>query len=215
MTTAPASQPITPGSFLFGDSGIASALQASGAADVVREKLASFTLATRNEAVREVERISAELLDLNLLDVVIRALSTYGDLRAAGRNTIAAPDSEELVELVSHQITLDNRPVIDLFVDRKRVATLHLLLALVIDIQVLTAVVRGGRLTALRIGRCDADASVQIEGATVAHKRAQLLLPASIPLGTGVPLAATAPTATPPWWDRPRLPHAQTARGRI
>ena len=66
MTTAPASRPFTSGSFIFADIGVASALEASGAADVVRRQLAGFTQATRNEAVKEVERITAEVTDLNL-----------------------------------------------------------------------------------------------------------------------------------------------------
>jgi hypothetical protein len=190
MTTVPESQPITFGSLLFSDSGIASALEASGTADVVREKLPNFTQATRNETVQEVERISNELLDLNLIDVLLGALGTYEELRAAGRRTIATPDSEEIVELVSHRVTLDNQPSIDLLVNGAHVASVHLLLSLVIDIQALTAVVREGRLTALQVGRCDVDASVNIEGTMVARKHAQLQLPVSLPMGTGLPLAA-------------------------
>jgi hypothetical protein len=165
----------------------------------VREKLGNFTQVTRNEAVQEVERISAELLDLNLADVLLRALSTYEELRAAGRRTITAPDSEELVELLSHRVTLDNHPSIDLLVNGAHVTTVHLHLSLVIDIQALTAVVREGRLTALQVGRCDVDASVNIEGTTVARKHAQLQLPVSLPIGTGLPLTTPAPpNAAPP-----------------
>src|SRR5215469_6285063 len=169
MTTAPASQPFTSGSFLFADTGIASALEASGAADVVRSQLAGFTQATRNEAVKEVEKITAELTNLNLIDVILDAVSTYRELRDAGRRTISAPNSSEFVELVGHQVTLENQPSIQLVVNEKPMATVHLLLSLVIDIQALTAMVRHGRLNALQIGRCDVEASVGIEGTTVAH----------------------------------------------
>jgi hypothetical protein len=192
MTTAPTSQPITFGGFLFDDNGIASALEAGGTADVVREKLANFTQATRNEALQEVERVSNELLDLNLIDVLLGALRTYEVLRAAGRRTIATPDSAEIVELVSHRVTLDNQPSIDLIVNGANVASVHLLLSLVIEIEALTAVVREGRLTALQIGRCDVNASVSIEGTMVARKHAQLQLPVSLPMGTGLPLAAAS-----------------------
>lgn len=189
MTTAPASQPFTSGSFVFADIGVASALEASGAADVVRRQLAGFTQATRNEAVKEVERITAEVTNLNLVDIIVGAVGTYGELRDAGRRTIGAPDSAEFVELVGHQVTLQNQPSIQLIVNGKQVATVHLLLSLVIDIQALTAVVRHGRLTALQIGRCDVEAFVGIEGTTVVRRQAQLQLPGSIPLGTGIPLA--------------------------
>jgi hypothetical protein len=189
MTTAPASRPFTSGSFVFADIGVASALEASGAADVVRRQLAGFTQATRNEAVKEVERITAEVTDLNLVDIIVGAVSTYGELRDAGRRTIGTPDSTEFVELVGHQVTLQNQPSVQLIINGKQVATVNLLLSLVIDIQALTAVVRHGRLTALQIGRCDVGAFVGIEGTTVVRRQAQLQLPGSIPLGTGIPLA--------------------------
>jgi hypothetical protein len=198
MTTASASQPITTGGLLFGDSGIGSALQASGAADAIREKLANFTDVTRNEAVQEFGRISADLLDLNLADVLLGALSTYEELRAAGRRTLNAPDSEEFVELLSHQVTLHNRPSIALLINGAEAATVHLVLSLVMNIQALTAVVREGRLTALRVGRSDIDASISVEGTTVARKLVQLQLPVSVPTGTGLPLTDSAPDATQP-----------------
>ena len=155
----------------------------------MRRQLASFTQATRNEAVKEVERITAEVTNLNLVDIIVGAVSTYGELRDAGRRTIGTPDSAEFVELVGHQVTLQNQPSIQLIVNGKQVATVNLLLSLVIDIQALTAVVRHGRLTALQIGRCDVGAFVGIEGTTVVRRQAQLQLPGSIPLGTGIPLA--------------------------
>lgn len=198
MTTTQERQTITFGGFLFGDNGIASALHASGTVDAMCEKLANFTEATRNEAVQEVERISDELLNLNLTDVLLGALSTYEELRAAGQRTITAADSEELVELLSHQITLRSQPSIDLLVNDVNAATVHMVLSLVIDIQALTATVREGRLTALHVGRCDVDASVNIEGTTVARKQAQLQLPISVSLGTGLPLTAQAPQDTVP-----------------
>src|SRR5215467_2679091 len=188
MTTAPASQSFAFESFLFADSGIASALETSGAADVVRRQLAGFTQATRNEAVREIEKITAEVTSLNVIDIIIAAVSKYAELRDAGRRTIGAPDSAEFVELVGHQVTLENQPSIQLIVNGKQVATVGLLLSLVIDIQALTAIVRHGSLTALQIGRCDVGASLRIEGKTVVHRQAQLQLPGSIPLGTGIPL---------------------------
>ena len=188
MTTAQASQWSAPDNSLFADTDIASALAASGAADVVRRQLRNFTQATRNEAVKEVERVIAEAGNLNLIDVILRAVSTYGGLREAGRRTIGAPDTSEVVELVGHQVTLQNQASVQLVVGERPVATLRLLFSLVIDIQALTATVRQGRLTALRIGRCDAGASVGIDGTTVVHKETQLQSPGSIPLGAGIPL---------------------------
>ena len=192
MTTAPANQQVTIGGFLCGEGGPGPALEASGAADQIREQLTRFTETTRGEAVAEVERISADVLNLGIGDVLVGALAGYAALRAAGRRTAADTEASELVELVSHEISLDNQPSIDLLVDGVRVATVHLTLSLLIDIQAMTATVRAGRLTALHVGRCDVTASISVDGTTVASKQGQLQLPVSLPVGAGIPLTAPA-----------------------
>ena len=192
MTTVPANQQITIGSFLCGEAGLGPALRASGAADQIREQLTGFTEATYGEAVAEVEKISADVLNLSVGDVLVGALAGYAAVRAAGRRTAADPEATELVELVSHEISLDHQPSIDLLVDGVRVATVHLTLSLLIDVQAMTATVRAGRLTALRVGRCDVTASISVDGTTVASKQGELQLPVSLPVGAGIPLAAPA-----------------------
>ena len=192
MTTAPANQQITIGNFLCGEGGLGPALQASGVAGQIREQLTRFTEPTRSEAVAEVEKISADVLNLDVGDVLVGALAGYAALRAAGRRTAADTEASELVELVSHEISLDNQPSIDLLVDGVQVATVHLTLSLLIDVQAMTATVRGGRLTALRVGRCDVTASIGVDGITVASKQGQLQLPVSLPVGAGIPLTAPA-----------------------
>jgi hypothetical protein len=160
MTTAQANQSFGSPESLFSSSDIASALETSGVADLVRGQLRGFTQATRSQAVNEVERITAELTDLNPLQVIIDALSTYHELREAGRRTINEPDSEELVELIEHQVTFQNEPSIKVVVDGKQIASLHMLFSLIFQIQALTATVRAGRLTVFadralrRYGKC-------------------------------------------------------------
>jgi hypothetical protein len=196
-TTAPPSEAITASAVLFGDSDLMAALEASGAAGVVQRELASFTQTTCDEAVSVVGRICAELMSLDLTDLILGAWTTCAALRAAAQRTVGTPRSEELVELLSHRVTFDNQPSIDLLVNGVLVATVRLALSLVIDIQALTATVRHGCLIALQVGRCDLDGSVSIEGKMVAHRQAQLQLPFSLRLGSGVAILAdrSAPPA--------------------
>lgn len=204
MTTAPAGQWSGSEGFLFQTTNVASALEASGVADVVRGQLKGFTQATRNQAVKEVERITAELASVNPVHIIVDALCTYHELREAGNRTVNEPDSTELVELIEHQVTFQNQPLIKVVVNGKQIATLQMLLSLVFDIQTLTATVRAGRLTALQIGRCDATGSVGIEGRTIAHRQAHVMLPASIPLRAGVPLVAQHASPAEPGPGGPR-----------
>lgn len=199
MTTATPARPITARAFLFGDTDLISALQTSGAAETVRQELQGFAQTTRDEAVRELGKISAELLDqLDLTQLVLGAWSTHAALRAAGQRTVAAPQSEELVDLARHRVTLDQQPSIDLLVNGTPVATVHFGLSLVIDIAALTATVRAGRLIGLRVGRCNVDAGVSIESKSVASRQAELPLHLSLRLGSGIALVANAPPVASP-----------------
>lgn len=156
---------------------------------MVRQQLGGFTPATQDQAVQQLARISAEVLDLDLTGALIGAWSRYAALREAGQRTAVAPESEEIVELLSHRITIDNRPSVDLLVNGNLVATVHILLLLQVTVEALTAMVRRGRLVGLQAGRCEFEASVSIEGTTVASRRAQLKPLFSTRLGSGIPLA--------------------------
>jgi hypothetical protein len=188
MNSFAPSQPITAQALLFDNTDLASALQDSGVGDTVGNELRGFAQATRDEAIHELGAISSELLELDLGQVLLDAWSKHSELRAAGQRTAAAPESEELVELLSHRVTLEDRPSIDLLANGRRVAELHLAIVITIDVEALTATVRGGRLTGLRVGRCDADASLSIEDKTLARRRAQLELPFSVHMGSGIAL---------------------------
>lgn len=165
-----------------------SALESSGVTTTVSEELGGFAQTTRDEAVRQIGKVGSELLDVDLTQLVLDAWRTHAELQAAGERTLRAPRSEELVDLVSHEITLEDKPSIDLLVNDRRIATLHLTLSLAIDVEALTAIVKGGRLTGVRVGRCSVDGRISIDDRCVADHRAELQLPFSLRLGSGVSL---------------------------
>ena len=188
MTTATAIEPITARVFLFGDTDLVRAMQTSGVSDTVRQELGGFSRATHDEAVQQLAKISAEVLDIDLATVLLGAWSRYAALKEAGRRTAAAPETEELVDLLSHRVTIDHQPSIDLLVNGRRVATVRFILLLQVTVEALTATIRRGGLIGLRAGRCDFEASVSIEGKTVARRHQQLTLPFSMRLGSGIQL---------------------------
>jgi hypothetical protein len=188
MTTAPAGQQSGSPGFLFSGTDVATALEASGVADDVRRQLGGFTDVARTQAVREVERITTELTDLNPVQLIVDALCSFKELREAAGRTLDEPGVAELVELVQHEVDFQHQPVIKVVVNGQQVATLAMVLSLALEIDALAATVRAGRLMALQLGRCDATGSVAIEGRTVAQHQSEVMLPASVPLGAGIAL---------------------------
>lgn len=151
--------------------------------------LAGLPQMARDAAAREVTTATAGLLNINLIDdVLLPGWREYQDLTSAARRTLAAPGSTELVHLASHRVSAAQQPSVAIWVDGSRVATLHLRLSLVLDIEALLARIRGGRLVAILTGSCDVTATLAIDGTDVACRQAHLDLPGEVALTQAVRL---------------------------
>jgi hypothetical protein len=143
---------------------------------------------TRDAAVREARAAVTGLLDVSLIGVLVSAWRTHEDLTSAARRTLAVPGTTELVPLAEHQITSVMHPYVTLFVDGYQVATIHLDVSFLFDVQAVLAGIRDGRLVALHSGHCDVTATLAIEKTDVASKRVSFTLPGVIPLNPGIRL---------------------------
>jgi hypothetical protein len=131
----------------------------------------------RDAAAREVTTATAELLNINLIDVLLRGWREYADLKSAARRTLAAPGSSELVSLVSHQVRMSQQPSVAVLVNGRQVANLRLGLSLLFELKAVLARVRAGRLIAFVSGSCDVTAALAIDNINIASKQAHLELP--------------------------------------
>ena len=143
---------------------------------------------TRDAALREAKAAVTGLLDVSLIGVLVSAWRTHEDLTSAARRTLAVPGSTELVPLAEHQITSVMHPWVTVFVDGYQVATIHLDVSFLFDVQAVLAGIRDGYLVALHSGHCDVTATLAIEKTDVASKRVSFTLPGVVPLNPGVRL---------------------------
>ena len=67
-------------------------------------------------------------------------------------------------------------------------ATIHLDLSFLFDVQAVLAGIRDGQLVALHSGHCDVTATLAIEKSEVASKQDRFTLPGVIPLNPGIRL---------------------------
>jgi hypothetical protein len=195
--------PLTARLFLFGKheedaaTRMGKAVEEGGVGGAVAGAVGGLTRAGRHAVCDEVGHTADRLLDLDLGDLVAAAWRKHAALRAAGRRTAAAPGTEELVELATHKITSTHRPYVEVFVDDVEVTRVDLQLQLTFVVKGVLAVVRDGRLVAVRTGSCDASAALSCEGVKVASRKATLDLPAIVRLGSGVSLVVDADPAPP------------------
>jgi hypothetical protein len=162
---------------------------AAGTGGNLDRALKGLPQAARDAAAREVTTATAGLLNINLVDdVLLPGWRQYRDLTSAARRTLTAPGTTELVHVASHRVSAEQQPYIAILVNGRKVATLHLRLSLVLDINALLARVRGGRLVAILTGSCDVTATLAINGTDVASKPAHLDLPGEVALRRAVRL---------------------------
>ena len=194
MTTAEESSTPTALDLLFGRNAdaaaaetLASEISSPGGQDLGRA-LTDLPETTTKAAAQEAGTIMAALLKVDLIGVLVRGWREHRDIVSAARRTLAAPGSTELVNMAAHEVTLDQRPSVSVLVDGQQVASLQLGLSIVFDINALLLGISGGRLVAVRSGRCDITATLAVQGTDLLVRRAHLELPGVIPLRRGIRL---------------------------
>ena len=103
------------------------------------------------------------LLSLNLADVAAAGWKKYDALRQAARRTRDAPTTEEIVALATHRIESSHRPTVELSIDGRTIATIEIALQVAFNMSGVLAVVRQGRLTAIRSGTCTVAGSLAVQ----------------------------------------------------
>jgi hypothetical protein len=189
--------PVTARWFLFGkeqgeaDERLAHALDEQGVGGVVAGAAGGLARSGRRAVCDEVGRTAGRLLDLDLGDVLVAGWQKHGALQAAGRRTLDAPSTEELVQLATHKVSSVHRPYVEVDVDGLTVARVQLELKLSFLLRGVLAVVRKGRLEAVRTGSCEVSGSVACEGRKVAERKRSFEVPVLVRLGDGVSLLPT------------------------
>jgi hypothetical protein len=194
MTTSAAAEPWTVRSVLFGGAGadptaaLARSMEGGGVGGAMLRHLGGLSSAARHEVNRQVAVVADGLLELDVVDLLVAGWRKHAALVTAARRTLAAPGGAEVVDLVSHRIRSLHRPDVAVLVDGVRVAKIDFELTVVFEIQALAAVVRTGRLVALRGGRCDLGAALAAEGILLVRQHRQFDLDARLALGAGIEL---------------------------
>ena len=210
MTPSASAPPRTAAALLFGPdedkpAAIAQRLRSADLGEDIRAALDGLPPLTRETAVGQVSSAAAELLNINLADVVADGWRKHADLTAAARRTLAAPRSTDLVDLACHRVTAGQEPYVSLLVDGHRVATVRFGLSLDFEISALLAEVKAGMLVALHSGRCEVTGALAIQDINTISRQAHVDIPGMIPLHEGIRLlpAHDYPADHPPGPGQP------------
>jgi hypothetical protein len=177
MSSGVLDRSVTARSFLLGDSGDTSLgrkLTEQGVARSTLGGLRRLSAAALHTVDQEIGAVASGLLELDLGDMLLAGWRKYAALTDAARRTLAAPASEEVLELATHRITSAYRPRVDVFVDNQKITTVEFDLTTVFDLTGLAAVVKAGDLVTLRSGECLVTATLRLGDARLAERREKL-----------------------------------------
>jgi hypothetical protein len=162
--------------------------EAAGANGAIEGRLGLLPPGLRAAAREEILKVIAGVLDQRIADLLAAGWRKWDALGTAAHRSLETPGSREIVELADHEITSTHHPSVDVTFDGKHIAEIEATIELAAELHAVTAVVAGGRLTAVRSGRAELSASFAIEGVEVAKGTRQVELPIEIGLGPGIPL---------------------------
>ena len=187
MTQEAPARPDTAFSLLFG--------AGAGTDDLPRQleeqlggALDNLPHAIREAAAGQIAGAAAQLLDVNLVDVLIGAWRLHEGLIKAARRSLQAPGGVTLQDLLPFQVSVTQDPYIDVLVDDRSVARIQFSLTLEYEVRAMLPEIRAGRLVALHDGHCDVTATLAIEDQQIASRSMRFELPGAIRLGRGLRL---------------------------
>jgi hypothetical protein len=203
MTTATTQTGLTVRTFLLGSGTeddvaiLRNAISEHGVVSRCGGELARLIPEARQAADDTLASVTAGLLDIDLGDVLIYGWRTHDRLVSAARETMRAPGRQEVVQLGSHQVTWTKYPTVDLLVDGVRVHTFRFQLSMVFEVDVVAAVVREGKLAALKAGDGSVAGALTLEmpggNIQLLRQERRINLHLIVHLGNGIPLLRAEP----------------------
>jgi hypothetical protein len=173
------------------------ALSEHGAVSKVGGELSRLRPQARDAANDTLASVTAGLLDVDLGDAFIYGLRTHQSLVRAAEETQRTPGQQEVVQLVSYQVSWTRVPAVDLLIDGTRIHTFRFQLTLLFEVEVAAAVVQDGKLVALKSGNCSVAGTLSLEllGGYVPllQQERKVDLHLIVRLGSGVPLLEGKP----------------------
>lgn len=155
-------------------------MQAADGDELRARPLRMLGAVARQALVEEIEAKLRTVLSETLGDLVVGGWRTHAAITQAARKSRHEPGVDQVVPLRNHTITADRHHELDIEVDGARVITLTTRLGVRLQLHDAVAVVRDGRLVAVRSGQARAIGSVTVEGVELVQRTLTFPLTAEI-----------------------------------
>jgi hypothetical protein len=136
----------------------------------------------RRALVEEIEARLRTVLGETLAELVLDGWRTHAAIQRAVVKSREEPGVDQVVPLREHSVSADRSHDLDVAVDGVRVLTLTVQLVVRVQLYDAVAVVRDGRLRAVRSGQANANGALTVDGVPVAQRRVTFPLAAELVL---------------------------------
>lgn len=154
---------------------------------------------TRDTVFGQVQSSLASLQTVSISDLLKLAWSVSRTLRRAADESLAT-GRPQTFHLDGYAVPVDYRPSLDVFVGKKRIATVHFGLCVTLELFNIDGVVERAHLMRVQSHLFNVTASLSVESRTIASRQATLNLAVEFPIPVdGLPLrtaTAASPTGT-------------------
>ena len=143
---------------------------------------------TREAVFAQIQSSLSALQDITIGDALSLAWSASQTLRKAAQESLSTGQPRP-VHLDGYAVPVDYEPALDVLVNGKKVATIHFVLSLALELFNFDGVVEQGRLTRLNVQTFDVTVSLSLAGRTLAARKARLNVALELPVpSNGLPL---------------------------
>lgn len=131
------------------------------------------------------------LFDMDLVDIFCGGWTKLQELQAYRDPDQHPPQEISLVPIVTHQITSEHHPGLEILVGPTRVTSVKLDVELQVTLEAVVLKVQAGRIREVMTGAFQGEGTIKCRGKTlIARSTPKYNLPASIPLGDGIEIPA-------------------------
>jgi hypothetical protein len=143
---------------------------------------------TSQAVLKQVQSSFTALQEVAIGDVLQLAWSASKTIQKAVRASISTGQPQP-IHLDGYAIPVDYQPTLDVLINGRKVATIHFVLSLALELFNLDGMVERGRLMRLSAQTFDVTVSLSMAGRTLAARKARLNLAVELPLpADGLPL---------------------------
>lgn len=140
-------------------------------------------------ASNEIMKKMGDLLNISIMDIMVKAWNKYGFLRKYLNNKNYLPDETILVPLSKHTIKSEHHPYIEILIDERPVKKIMFNITVALTLKGIILKIQGGKIKEIQTGDCVGSGSITYKDTTILKKDfVSISLPGSVELRDGVPI---------------------------